>query len=275
LELITGVNSDAGSNLVFLLSRHDLSIGSGDLKSSVEAGTVHGIGDGTSERVLGTGGAVVGSLGAVGDTVLGPSEGSALIKVEEGEFLLKAKPDFLVIVSVEGIGGNSTAVGGQRLSSRSVSIAHDQNIVLSIGPGSEGILEDPARSQDDLRIISRSLIGGGTIEVPSGKSIDSLGASGGDGARLGSALSLGVNPNVFGEDLAFRVGEGIESVDDGGVELGLSGLGLEVPDHVNGSGGAGGGAGGEGGDTAEDGKEGEGELHGYTLTVHVKWCCKK
>jgi len=104
-KLITGINSDAWSNLVFLLSGHDLTVGSTDFKSSVKAAAVHGIGDGTSEAVLGTGGAVVGSLSAVGDTVLGPAEGSALVEVEEGEFLLKSEPDFFVFLAFEGLGG--------------------------------------------------------------------------------------------------------------------------------------------------------------------------
>jgi len=104
-ELISGVNSDAWSNLVFLLSRHDLSVGSTELNSSVKAGTVHDIGDGTSEGVLRSGGAVVGSLGAVGNSVLGPAKGSTLIKIEEGELLLKSEPDLFVIMSLEGSGG--------------------------------------------------------------------------------------------------------------------------------------------------------------------------
>lgn len=107
VKLITGINSNTWSNLVFLLSGHDLTVGSANFKSGVEAAAVVGIGDGTSEAVLGTGGAVVGSLGASGDTALGPAEGSALVEVEEGEFLLKTEPDFFVFLAIEGLGGYS------------------------------------------------------------------------------------------------------------------------------------------------------------------------
>ena len=86
-ELISGIDSDARSNLVFLLAGHDFSVSSRDFDSGVEAGAVVGVGDGASERVLGSDGAVVGPLGAGGDTALGPAERSALVEVEEGEFL--------------------------------------------------------------------------------------------------------------------------------------------------------------------------------------------
>mmetsp|Transcript_8733 Transcript_8733/g.15840 ORF Transcript_8733/g.15840 Transcript_8733/m.15840 type:complete len:224 (+) Transcript_8733:400-1071(+) len=160
LKLISSINSDTGSNLVFLLSRHDLSIRSRDLEASVEAGTIHGISDSTSERVFGTGTAVVRSLGTGGDTTLGPAKGGALVEVEEGEFLFEAEPGFLVVLAFEGSGGNSPGVGRNSLSRGSVTVAHDQDVVSSILTWAERILEDPARSQDNLGIISRRLASG-------------------------------------------------------------------------------------------------------------------
>jgi hypothetical protein len=268
VKLITGVNSDTGSNLVFLLSRHDLSVGSTDLNSGVKAGTVDGIGDSTSVGVLGTGRAVVGALGTVGNTILGPAEGSTLIKVEEGEFLLKAEPDFLVLLSLEGSGGKCTSVSGKSLSSRSVSITHDQNVVNTIGTRAEGILENSAGSQNNLRVISGSLIGRRSIKVPSGKSLDSLGTLGGESTCLGTAFTLGIDPYVFGKDLVGGVGKGIETVNDGGVELRLTGLDIELLGHVEGHVAAGNrGGGGEGSGGADGGEEGDGELHGDCLLM--------
>jgi len=126
-ELVAGVDSDAEmgklvkrddsgevkpscsdsprSNLVLLLSGHDLSVGSRDLNAGVQAAPVHGIGHSAAERVLGSGRAVVRSLGPVGDTALGPAERSDLIEVEEGELLLESEPDLLVILSIESGGG--------------------------------------------------------------------------------------------------------------------------------------------------------------------------
>jgi hypothetical protein len=100
-KLITSIDSNTGSNLVFLLSGHDLSVGSRDLNSCVEACFVHGVGDVTSEGVLWSYGAVVGSLGTVGHTTLGPSERGLSIEVEEGEFLLQSEPDFFIVLTFE------------------------------------------------------------------------------------------------------------------------------------------------------------------------------
>jgi hypothetical protein len=55
----------------------------------------------TSEGVLGSYGAIVGSLSTGRHTSLGPSEGSLLIKVEESEFLLKSEPYFFIVVPLE------------------------------------------------------------------------------------------------------------------------------------------------------------------------------
>jgi hypothetical protein len=104
-KLVTSIDSDAWSNLVFLLSRHDLSIGSRDVDSGVKGGLVHGVNNGTSKRVLWTDGAVVRALGTIGHATFGPPKRSALIQVEEGEFLFHAEPDFFVVLAFKGLGG--------------------------------------------------------------------------------------------------------------------------------------------------------------------------
>jgi hypothetical protein len=216
-KLITGINSYTGTNLVLLLSGHNLTVGSRDLNSGIQTGTVVGIGDRTSEGVLGTNRAVVRSLRAGGDTSLGPTEGSALVKVEEGEFLLESEPDFFVFLALEGLGGNSPGISRQRLSTGSVSIAHDQNVINTISPGAEGILENTARSQNDLRVITGGLAGGRPIKVPTGEVLNGSGPLHGESAGLGTAVTGGIDPDVFGQYLFSGVGEGVESVDDCGV----------------------------------------------------------
>ena len=57
-KLITGVDPDARTHLVLLLSGHDLAVDSADGDPGVQAGLVHGVGDGPSEVVLGPGRAV-------------------------------------------------------------------------------------------------------------------------------------------------------------------------------------------------------------------------
>lgn len=105
LELITSINTNAGSYLIFLLTGHNLAVGTRDVNTGVEAGPVVCIGYRTSKGILGTGGAVVRSLRTVGDTILWPAERSALIEIEEGEFLLETKPDFFIFPSFKGLGG--------------------------------------------------------------------------------------------------------------------------------------------------------------------------
>lgn len=113
-ELIAGIDTDARSHLVFLLTGHDFAIDARNVDARVQASLVHGIRDGTSKVVFGADGAVVGTLGTVGHTLVGPSEGSAFVQVEEGEFLFQTKPDFFVFFAVKGFHGLGTIVGGQR-----------------------------------------------------------------------------------------------------------------------------------------------------------------
>mmetsp|Transcript_38804 Transcript_38804/g.93803 ORF Transcript_38804/g.93803 Transcript_38804/m.93803 type:complete len:219 (+) Transcript_38804:346-1002(+) len=148
-KLVTSINSDAWSDLVFLLSRHDLSVGSRDFDSGVKGGFVHGLDNGTSKGVLWTDRAVVRTLFTAGHATLGPAKRGALIQVEEGEFLFHSEPDFFLILAFKGLLGNGTVVGFQSLSSRSVGIAHDKDVVNSVRARAEGVLEDTARTKDD------------------------------------------------------------------------------------------------------------------------------
>lgn len=65
-------------------------------------------------------------------------------------------------------------VGGDSVSGRGVAITHHQDIADSVIAGTEGILEDAARAEDDLRIVTRGLASGATIEVPLGEVLDRL-----------------------------------------------------------------------------------------------------
>jgi len=53
-HVITDINANAGTDLVFELAGHDLDVGPGDGDASVKAGFVVGIGDGASESSIGT-----------------------------------------------------------------------------------------------------------------------------------------------------------------------------------------------------------------------------
>lgn len=87
----------------------------------------------------------------------------------------------------------------------------------------------------------------------------------GESAGLGSAVTIDINPDVFGKDNIIRVGKGVVFVNDGGVHTGHTGLlcentltggkrsGLALECH-RGKGQRGGSAGKEG--------DGSRELHG-------------
>ena len=95
---------------------------------------------------------------------------------------------------------NGTSVGRNGLSSRRKGIAHDQDVLKTVGAGAEGVAEDADGAKDDLRIVTGSLVGGGTVEVPLGKVLNGLGPVGGEGARLGAGVADGIDPNVLSED---------------------------------------------------------------------------
>ena len=63
---------------------------------------------------------------------------------------------------------SSTAVSWERFTRWGVGIAHDQNVVNTVTARTEGILENTARTEDYLRVITRSLVGGTSIEIPLG-----------------------------------------------------------------------------------------------------------
>ena len=104
-QLIAGIDSDTGPNLVFLLTRHNLSVHTGNSNSCVQTCLVHGIGDGASKVVFRTDTAVIRSLRTGRHTTLWPTKWRTFIQVEESEFLFQSKPWSHVIGSLEGFGG--------------------------------------------------------------------------------------------------------------------------------------------------------------------------
>lgn len=93
-KFISDSNSNAGSNLVFPLSGHNLSISTRNGNSSIEAGLVMDVSNAATEGNVGTDRAVVGSLGS-GVTIVGPAEGVASElggSGDQGVFLFNSVP---------------------------------------------------------------------------------------------------------------------------------------------------------------------------------------
>mmetsp|Transcript_44354 Transcript_44354/g.128244 ORF Transcript_44354/g.128244 Transcript_44354/m.128244 type:complete len:301 (-) Transcript_44354:80-982(-) len=261
-QLITGIKSNTRSNLVFLLTGHNFSIGSRDGDTGIKACLVHGISDFASETVFGSNRAVIGTLGPRGHTALGPSERSTFVQVEKSEFLLHAEPDFFVVLSFEGLFSNSTGIAGKRLASWSPGITHDQNVVNAVVTGTEGVTENSAWSKAHLRVVTWSLASRTSIEIPLGKLVNAGSLFGRKSSSLGTSVSISINPDIFSQNLVLGERQGGVLSDDGRVQGSPSGLLRE--DRVKGGRltlGSDRGK-GRGGDGAGQKGDSRGELHG-------------
>ena len=98
------------------------------------------------------------------ETALRPTVGSA-IHVKQGIFLLDTEPRDLVLSLVHDLLGVMTEVGLVRSAIVVVALRENQDVVTT----TEGVFEDGGGAEVDIRIVSGSLIGGGTIEIPDTK----------------------------------------------------------------------------------------------------------
>lgn len=107
-ELITHLNTLAGTNLEFPLGGHNLSIGTGDVDAGIQASLVMRINDVTAHNPAGANTAVVRTLRSR-ETILRPAIGPVL-HVEESVLLLKTKPGLVLGVSLHQLGALMTVV---------------------------------------------------------------------------------------------------------------------------------------------------------------------
>lgn len=107
--------------------------------------------------------AVVGALRAR-ETALRPTVWST-VHVKQGIFLLNTEPRNLVLSLVHDLLGVMTEVGLVRSAIVVVALRENQDVVTT----TEGVFEDGGGAEVDIRIVSGSLVGGGTIEIPDTK----------------------------------------------------------------------------------------------------------
>lgn len=178
VELVTDGKSEAGTNLVFPLAWHDLSVGSRDRDAGIQTSAVVGVSNSTTEAVVGTNGAVVRALGS-GISVVRPAKrpgGELGLSANKRVFLLDTVPRLLVRTSIEnflGVGAE-VSVGRHQLGAGGVlpseGLSHNKHVIGL----AEGVTEDSNRFHDDLRIVGGSLIARGTIVVPIRNVLDSV-----------------------------------------------------------------------------------------------------
>jgi hypothetical protein len=203
VEVVTNFNTSAGSNLVLPLTGHNFRIGTRNFDTSVKAGLVVSISNKATEAHVGASRAVVRPL-LSGVSIVWPSQGmgSKLGWVtDEGVFLFDTVPGFLVLdkIMVPDFVGevSEVGVGGNKLLATIIlpapALAEDKNVF----PEAERITEVSDGLEDDLRLISDSLVGRGAIVIPFGyvsKGFHFIG----EGAALGAeGDTWAINPDVF------------------------------------------------------------------------------
>eukprot|EP00732_Lithocolla_globosa_P005248 Lithocolla_globosa_v1_NODE_5313_length_1262_cov_1066.448219.p1 type:complete len:374 gc:universal NODE_5313_length_1262_cov_1066.448219:1155-34(-) len=196
-ELVTLVNADTGTNLVFPLSQHDFGVGTANLDASKQASFVVGLNNVTSSNIVGTNTTVVRTL-RTGETILGPTKRTS-IGGKHGVFLLNSGPNLGGLVFLKD-GDNLVAVVGNVRSTVMVkAFSQDQNVVSL----AERITENGNRLHQNIGIFAFGLFGGRTIKIPDGQSINGpfLLCQGAGLTTSGDFVTR--NPNVGGHNDIF------------------------------------------------------------------------
>jgi hypothetical protein len=172
--VVANFNAGARADLVLPLSGHDLSVGSRNLDSRVEAGLVVSISDNATKVGISTSGTIVGTLWP-GVSVAWPPEGMSGelgMNTDESVFLFNAVPSFLFLdlrlvphfVCVV----SEVSVCRQQLLAGVVlpvpAFAEHEDVVA----GAERITEVSDGLEDDLGLFRKSLVGRRAIVVPFG-----------------------------------------------------------------------------------------------------------
>lgn len=197
-EVVTHLDTLAGTNLELPLRRHDLGVDTRDVDTRIQASAVVSLDEITGENATSTGTTVVRTL-RTGETTLGPTVGT-VIHVKERVLLLETEPgllgrnlghDLVALVSVVGLVGGAIVV---------VALGKDDDVVTTtervgvVGNGTEV----------DIRVTAGGLVGGGTVKVPLLEVLERL-----DGAiesgGLAADLTIAIKPDVLGLDLAALV----------------------------------------------------------------------
>jgi len=185
-NLVTTVDTSAGTNLVLPLTGHNLRVSTGDVKTGVQTGAVVSVTNTATKGVLGSAGTVIRSL-CLRVSVDRPSERGDTIRVEQGVFLFNTEPGDMG----GGLVHNFLAVGvgvgrdGGLLTVREDVLAKDQDV----GGATEGILVHSNRDQVNFRVLAIGLSSTRTIVVPDGEVLD-LGGSGLQSAGLASDIPV-------------------------------------------------------------------------------------
>ena len=163
------VNAEARADLVLPLSRHDFSVGAGDLDARVQASLVVSLHDISAHDLAGAVTAVVWALWS-GEAVLWPPVRPAC-GIEEGVLLLEAEPELVLGVLVHQLVGVGTEVVHVWLAIRHPGLGDDEDVV----PTAEWIWVHRGGAEVDIRVVAWGLTGGRAVEVPFGEVLERFG----------------------------------------------------------------------------------------------------
>jgi hypothetical protein len=219
-KMVTHGDAFTRTDLELPLTGHNLGIDTADVHARVETSTVVGLDEITSKDLSGACTTVIGTLGSREPT-LWPADRSGTIGFEEGVLLLETEPRFDVLCEIHYLGSVVAVVCPVGSTVVVVCLCKDKDVVTT----TEGVLEDRRRTEVDVGVVARSLVGGGAIKVPDAELTD-VGNLFGDGSGLGAETAITVDPDILCLDL-FALGKGEvggEEVDAlGGDELGHGG----------------------------------------------------
>jgi hypothetical protein len=142
------------------LSRHDLGIGTRNLDSGVQASLVVCLDDVSAIDLAGTDTTVVWTL-RTWETARGPAIWS-VGHIEEGVFLLETEPRLMRLVCGHKLGTLGTVVELVWGSIWIPALGENEDVWRT----PEWIGEDGDGSEVDIRVVTRSLTGGGAVKVP-------------------------------------------------------------------------------------------------------------
>ena len=125
-----------------------------------------------------------------GETTLRPAERST-VHIEQGVFLLDTEPRLEVLSLLHDLLRVVTIVRPVRGAIVVVALREDEDVVTA----TERVFEDGSGTEIDVRIVTRSLVGGRTIEIPYPKLLNACNL-------LGYSL-IGVRQSVFRRSAAF------------------------------------------------------------------------
>ena len=164
-KLLT-LNAFTRANLEFPLGGHNLSVGSRNLDTSVQASLVVGLNDVSAENLSSTNTTVVWAL-RTWETVYGPSIRS-VGHVKKGVLLLKTEPWLVSLVGLHELGTLVAVVELVWCSVGVPALTDNQDVWVS----SEWVGEDCNWSEVDIGVVARSLASGATVEVPLWEVVD-------------------------------------------------------------------------------------------------------